>query len=54
MLKPVLAQISPTRTPVRPRLSVTNPAFEYTPAARTNVQATWRRFGWKAPLKAPK
>ena len=27
-----------------------NPNFEYTPAAATNVQNTWRKYGWK-PLE---
>ena len=31
----------------QPRASLLNPAFKYTPANRTDVQSTWRRFGWR-------
>lgn len=54
MLKPLMTPIPHTRTPTRSELPLTHPDFRYTPASRTNVQATWRKFGWKAPLKAPK
>ena len=30
--------------PVRPSLS--DPNFKYTPSNATNVQDTWRKFGW--------
>lgn len=26
-----------------------NPAFKWNPAVATDVQATWRRFGWVPP-----
>lgn len=26
---------------------ILDPNFKYTPAASTNVQDTWRKFGWK-------
>lgn len=51
---PVLSPISPTRTPTRPRIPLTSPNFEYTPARATNVAETWRKHGWKAPLKPHK
>ena len=35
-----------TQTPTVP---LTNPAFPYIPAARTDVQRTWRKFGWTPP-----
>ena len=44
-----LTPISPTRAPVRPRLPITHPDFDYTPSRATNVAATWRRFGWIPP-----
>ena len=54
MLKPLITPIPPTRTPTRPRVPVTSPEFDYTPARATNVAETWRKHGWKAPLrKAP-
>ena len=28
-------------------VKLTDPRFKYTPSLRTNVQDTWRRFGWK-------
>lgn len=33
------------KPPVRP--SLLDPSFKYTIAAQTDVQATWRKFGWK-------
>ena len=29
-----------------PRISILNPKFVYVPAAQTDVQRTWRKFGW--------
>ena len=49
MLKPLMTPISPTRSPVRPSLPVTHPDFDYVPSRATNVQTTWRKFGWKPP-----
>lgn len=51
---PTLEPISPTRAPTRPRIPVTSPEFDYTPARATNVAETWRKHGWKAPLKPHK
>ena len=48
---PNIEKIPPTRTPTRPRVPVTSPEFDYTPARATNVAETWRKHGWKAPLK---
>ena len=48
-LTPTLEPISPTRAPVRPRIPLTSPDFDYTPSRATNVAATWRRFGWIPP-----
>jgi len=48
-----LDPIPPTRAPTRPSKTLMQ-GFEYTPARATNVAETWRKHGWKAPLrKAP-
>jgi len=50
-LTPTLEPIPPTRSPTRPLVPLTSPNFDYTPARATNVAETWRKHGWKAPLK---
>jgi hypothetical protein len=35
--------------PTVPAIPLHDPRFVYTPAAHTNVQATWARFGWVHP-----
>jgi hypothetical protein len=32
-----------------PQVPLTDPRFQYVPAAATDVQQTWRRFGWTPP-----
>ncbi len=32
------------------RAPILDPKFKYTPAAATDIQETWRKFGWK-PVK---
>jgi hypothetical protein len=44
-MRKVKLVVPPLPQPVRP--SILDPNFKYTLAAATNVQATWRRFGWK-------
>jgi hypothetical protein len=53
MLKPLLTPIVPTKSPTRPLVPLTSPHFDYTPARATNVAETWRKHGWKAPLRKP-
>ena len=45
-LVPTLTPIEATKMPVKPSKGLLR-GFNYTPAAKTDVQATWRRFGWK-------
>ena len=45
-LIPTLTPIPATKTPCKPSKGLLK-GFAYTPAAKTDVQATWRRFGWK-------
>ena len=45
-LSPTLTPIPVTRTPYKPVKGLLQ-GFKYTPSAKTDVQATWRRFGWK-------
>ena len=33
-------------TVTKPRARILDPNFVYTPAASTDVQKTWRKFGW--------
>lgn len=44
-------QTSPPK-PTVPAIPLHNPLFPYIPAARTDVQQTWARFGWTPPSKA--
>lgn len=32
---------------------ILDPNFKYTPAAATNIQATWRKFGWRPVNEMP-
>lgn len=32
---------------------ILDPKFKYTPAAATNVQDTWRKFGWRPVGEVP-
>lgn len=33
-----------------PTQRVTDPDFKYVPQAKTDVQETWKRFGWVPPV----
>lgn len=37
------------QAPQTQRPNLLNPEFEYVPHTKTDVQATWRRFGWEPP-----
>ena len=32
---------------------ILDPNFKYTPAAATNIQDTWRKFGWRPVSEVP-
>ena len=38
------------RTRIEPRISIKDPNFVWIPSHQTDVQRTWRKFGWR-PLK---
>ncbi len=40
------------RMPAKSEIPLSDRRFCYTPSARTDVQATWARFGWTAPSTA--
>ena len=44
-MKKVKLVVPPLPEPVRP--SILDPNFKYVPKEHTDVQRTWRRFGWK-------
>ena len=35
--------------PAKPAAGLMNPAFQYRNASNTNVQDTWKKFGWVPP-----
>ena len=35
----------------KPKKGLLDPTFKYVPASQTNVQETWKRFGWKPKEK---
>lgn len=38
---------------MKPSVPVTSPSFQYRPACSTDVQAVWRRAGWRPKAEAP-
>ena len=48
-LKAVERQLQPEVRPAPPARSILDPDFKYYPAAATDVQRTWRKFGWIPP-----
>ena len=45
-MKPTLTPIPVTRTPYKPVKGLLQ-GFKYTPAAKTDITETWKRFGWQ-------
>tara|TARA_R110000772_G_scaffold21011_2_gene58128 strand:+ start:96 stop:290 length:195 start_codon:yes stop_codon:yes gene_type:complete len=41
-----MTQAQKLQPPTKPTDGILNPNFKYTPAANTDVQAVWRKFGW--------
>lgn len=35
-----------------PTIPIHDPRFRYTPAAKTDITQTWRRYGWVPPTEA--
>lgn len=46
MLNPTLTPIPATKSPYKPLLGLLE-GCAYTPATKTDVTETWRRFGWR-------
>lgn len=42
-----------TQTPIQPSTPITDQRFVYRNASQTDVQETWRRYGWTPPSRAP-
>lgn len=42
-----------TQTPTQPTTPITDPRFIYRPPVATDVQETWRRFGWAPQQRQP-
>jgi hypothetical protein len=38
----------------QPQPKLTDPAFQWTRPEHTDVQATWRKFGWTPPSESKK
>lgn len=37
--------------PKQPTMPITDPRFVYRNSSQTDVQQTWRRFGWTPPFE---
>ncbi len=55
-MRPNLKKVVKLETPLddNPPMRLTDPRFEWKSSAATDVQATWRKYGWVPPseLKA--
>jgi len=42
------------KQPIKPEWigTLLDPNFKYNPSAKTDVQATWRKYGWTPPSEA--